>query len=547
MGHITPLPLCIHTHNHATAETSVIQLSVVEMKFLLASLIVVAFIITSSSLVTALLMGDDTSSCSVPTNGTVTVVCQIGEKGQQGDTGPPGHRGVPGMRGPQSLPGSKGEMGARGKRGVKGKRGAQGEHGDKGEPGVDGRKGEPGVRGEKGLQGAPGGFIANLTEPQYKQLKEELYRQFIDNLSDCALPDPSTHQCRECSGSSMDIPNPPIPPTTSQQIAQTSGLGQATVVSSRPSNLITTSTVQPTRTPTPTPWPLHCAGTTVHKPATSCKEIYNCFNLNAKSGPYWIRNATGSSVQVFCEMDTNNCGDIAGGWMRVAYIDMLQNKTCPQGLNYTSKTTNVCTGHGTQCVNSIKHMCTSSHTDKYDCSSVPVQTHGVNYSMVCGQARGYQYRYTPAFRGSHYDGEGFLSTATLNDAYVSGLSVTYGNPPNRSHIWTFAAGWSKNYSYTTTNCPCAKYRGLNAPDFVGENYFCESGNPGRVERMRWNFNDTLWDSEGCDPEETCCDHGPWFDVELDKEVRDDIEVRMCHYFDNRTENIGVDLLEIYIY
>ena len=507
-------------------------------------------------------MGDDTSSCSGPTNGTVTVVCQIGEKGQQGDTGPPGRRGVPGMKGLQGSPGSKGEMGARGKQGVKGKRGANGEQGDKGEPGVDGRKGDPGVKGEKGLQGAPGGFIANLTEPQYKQLKEELYQQFIENLSDCALPDPSTHQCRECSGSSTDIPNPTIPPTTSQQIAQTSGLGQATVVSSRPSNPITTSTVQPTLTPTPTPWALHCAGTTVDNPATSCKEIYNCSNLNAKSGPYWIRNATGSSVQVFCEMDTNNCGDITGGWMRVAYIDMLENKTCPQELNYTSETTNVCTGHGTQCVNSTKHMCTRSHTVKYDCSSVPVQTHGVNYTKVCGQARGYQYRYTPAFRGSHYDGDGSHHDATLNDAYVSGLSVTYGNPPNRSHIWTFAAGWSKNHTYRTTNCPCAlrpdNYPVLvYAPDFVGdpplfvgENYTCESGSTGRVELgMRWRFENTLWDTQDCAPEGDCCKRGsdPWFTVTLGKEVSDDIEVRLCHYFDSRTENIGVEELEIYIY
>ena len=520
------------------------------MKFLLAPLIVVAFIITSSSLVTALLMGDDTSSCSGPTNGTVTVVCQIGEKGQQGDTGPPGRRGVPGMKGLQGPPGSKGEMGARGKRGVKGKRGAQGEQGDKGEPGVDGRKGEPGVRGEKGLQGAPGGFIANLTEAQYKQLKEELYRQFIENLSDCALPDPSTHQCRECSGSSTDIPNPTIPPTTSQQIAQTSGHGQATVVSSRPSNLITTSTVQPTFTPTPTPWTLHCAGTAVDKPATSCKEIYNCSNLNAKSGPYWIRNATGSAVEVFCEMNTTNCGDITGGWMRVAHFDMTsKKKTCPPGLINTTEAwwcpPLTCPTPPPADMN----ICTRSHTDKYGCSRDTFATHGVNYSMVCGQARGYQFRYTPAFRGSHYNGDGFryARLLTLDDPYVSGLSVTYGSP--RNHIWTFAAGWSKKHEYYTTNCPCAvPYPGPDAPPFVGENYFCESGNPWRVElKPRWHFEDPLWDSKRCASGSTCCERGgPWFNTTV-TETSDDIEVRMCHYFDNQTENIGVELLEIYIH
>ena len=299
-----------------------------------------------------------------------------------------------------------------------------------------------------------------------------------------------------------------------------------------------------------------CVGTAENNTATSCKEIHDC-NSTAPSGDYWINTTTGP-LQVYCQMEFPDfIGDPDIGWMRAAYINMTENTTCPQGLNdtnvsYSGDNYQVCpSNHYRLCPNRItKHMCIRSHTDKYDCSSVPVQTHGVSYTKVRGQARGYQYRYTPAFRGSHYDGDGFRYDATLNDAYVSGLSVTYGNPPNRNHIWTFAAGWSKNHTYRTTNCPCALHKGPVQPPFVGENYTCESGNIGRVEGSpRWHFDNTLWDTQDCTPERECCEResDPWFTVTLGKEVRDDIEVRLCHYFDSRTENIGVEELEIYIY
>ena len=125
--------------------------------------------------------------------------------------------------------------------------------------------------------------------------------------------------------------------------------------------------------------------------------------------------------------------------------------------------------------------------------------------------------------------------------------MTYGSPQN--HIWTFAAGPSKDYGYTCCNCPCASpYPGRAAPPFVGENYFCESGNTGAHEYQKWHLDDPLWDSQGCASGSTCCDRGgPWFTTTLSQEVRDDIEVRMCSYHVLSTENIGVDELEIYIY
>ena len=124
--------------------------------------------------------------------------------------------------------------------------------------------------------------------------------------------------------------------------------------------------------------------------------------------------------------------------------------------------------------------------------------------------------------------------------------MTSGSP--RKHIWTFAAGLSRDYRYGAANCPCALYPGPAAPPFVGENVFCESGNTGRFDPFRWNFDDPLWDSQGCVSGSTCCDRGgPWFTTTLSQEVRDDIEVRMCTSNIFSLEKIGVEKLEIYIY
>ena len=268
--------------------------------------------------------------------------------------------------------------------------------------------------------------------------------------------------------------------------------------------------------PTPDPGP-QCSGTFKDNPATSCKAIYDC-DPTALSGYYWIRNATGSTVQVFCEMNTISCGNITGGWMRAAYIDMTDpGNTCPENLTYTA-------------INSTR-MCRSSHTSA-GCTSVIFPTHMTPYTKVCGRAHGYQYSSPLSFYYSFGQ--------TIHDYYVDGVSVTHGSP--RNHIWTFAAGMSKDYNTPCCNCPCALYPGSVPPSFVGEKYFCESGNTGPWA-AQWYLDDPLWDSQGC-TNGTCCDRGgPWFTTTLGQEVSDDIEVRWCSYLG---EDIGVDQLEIYV-
>ena len=388
----------------------------------------------------------DIKGCLAPTSGraTFTVVGQQGVKGAPGPVGPQGPRGEWGLRGKKGEKGMKGDEGV-GLRGHPGLPGPIGLQGHPGPNGAHGPHGPPGLPGPRGRPGPPGVSVVNLTDAQYKQIKEELLK---DVPKRCEL---------------------------------------------RP---------------------------------TSCKELYHC-NLALPSGYYNIVTPQGVE-RVYCEMNTTNCGNITGGWMRAVYINMTnENNTCPDNLTYTV-------------VNSIR-MCTRKHSGTTACSSVIFPTHRVPYTKVCGRTRGYQFGEEDAFYNYRHAGQ-----TTIDKAYVSGLSVTHGSPQN--HIWTFAAGLSKDYNYGCCNCPCASpYPGPAAPPFVGEKYFCESANIRRWAKQ-WYLDDPLWDSQGCASGSTCCSRGgPWFSTVLGQEVSDDIEMRMCFHTDISIDNIGVEQLEIYTY
>ena len=369
--------------------------------------------------------------------------------------------------------------------------GLPGRDGRDGQPGRDGNDGATGPPGRDGRDGLPGlsGTSGALNNSERQQLKEEILATVREEMS-----------MLSCCNTSFFA----VSFTTTHTITPTE------------------SVPQPTSTPQPTP----SSEPLCEHVVTSCKELYQC-NPALPSGYYNITTPQGAE-RVYCDMNTTNCGNITGGWMRAAYIDMTnENNTCPQGLTYTV-------------VNSTR-MCTCSHTGYVSCSSVTFPTHEVPYTKICGRARGYQFYSTLAFYNYHNQGQ-----STVDSSYVSGLSVTYGSP--QSHIWTFAAGYSKDYDYNNANCPCASpYPGPAAPSVVGENVFCESGNTGLSE-AQWYLDDPLWDSQGCASGSTCCDRGgPWFTTTLSQEVRDDIEVRMCTFDVLSAENLGVDELEIYIY
>ena len=258
--------------------------------------------------------------------------------------------------------------------------------------------------------------------------------------------------------------------------------------------------------------------------ATSCKELYQC-NPATPSGYYNITTPQGVE-SMYCEMDTTNCGNITGGWTRVAFIDMTDpGSSCPPELTPETQS-------------SIR-MCRTSRSPGGLCTSVHYTVHGIAYKNICGRALGYQFGAVAAFQPY---ARGGVNTAA--GRYADGMLVTRGTA--RHHIWTFAVGRSKDYNYPTANCPCAIYPGPSAPSFVGESYFCESGDVGTSQNGQWYFDYPLFDSQRCPAGSTCCNRGgPWFITSADQEVNDDIEVRICFHH-STDDDLGLEQLEIYI-
>ena len=228
-------------------------------------------------------------------------------------------------------------------------------------------------------------------------------------------------------------------------------------------------------------------------------------------------------------LETNlNCGD--GLWKRVGYLNMSDpSQQCPSAWReYNS--------------NGVR-ACGRPESESGSCPATVYST-GRQYNRVCGRVIGYQVGSTDAF-GYRAQGE------PLDSYYVYGVSITYGSP--RNHIWTLAGG-TTDLSQTPTNllgynCPCAdpiNYRVL-PPSFVGDNYYCESGNSGISYSFNYLYSsDPLWDGQQCEGE--CCSNGkspPWFSVELPNPTTDDIEVRICAPEWTR-DDTPIQLLELYV-
>ena len=135
-------------------------------------------------------------------------------------------------------------------------------------------------------------------------------------------------------------------------------------------------------------------------------------------------------------------------------------------------------------------------------------TQGTQYSQVCGRVIGYEVEAPQASR--HFnDGRPRI----IDGPYVDGVSLTHGSP--RQHIWTFAGAIDESTTNPTSICTCTYPSRPNLPpDFVGNNYFCETGVPPDRGWFQNTFHadDPLWDGGGCGPTSTCCtlNNPPWF-------------------------------------
>ena len=425
----------------------------------------------------------------------------VGPPGRDGREGPPGREGIPGTNG------RAGRDGQPGRRGPPGSPGPSGRDGADGQPGRDGTDGQPGRDGLDGKQGPPGPpGPGGLDVGELREIVRLITKEEVKNLTS-APPDP-VKVVVECSNNASVLVPPPDQTTSMPRTLTRLPPYQCGNVSRK-----------------------SCPGLSPYNPAKSCRDVLLC-NRFLPSGYYWIqryhlREQLHFPVRVYCYMKEDKCG--VAGVMRVGYLDVTNTTTsCPDPLTLYSAPG--------------KQLCGPTSTDGRKCDPVTFHTYHIPYNYVCGRAVGYGYNATCAFHFSTISGYN-----TIDDAYLSGLSITNRKRGQRQHIWSYAAGYG-DYYYDTCNCPCARYPGRAAPSFVGIDFHCESASHSSPS-TQWYTSNQLWDGKGCYSGSNCCSpsRAPWFFKALPVEATSDIEVRWCQpgwrFAIGRT---GIEQLEIYI-
>ena len=249
-------------------------------------------------------------------------------------------------------------------------------------------------------------------------------------------------------------------------------------------------------------------------PAASC----NAISTSCPTGYYWVRSSNGSAVQVYCDMDrVCGCnGDSTGGWARIAYLNTTDtSQQCPSAWRLITTPRRTC-----------------GRSIDVGCDSVIFPSNGIQYSNICGRVIGYQ--------DQSPDG---IHISDIDSSYLDGVSITHGVPGSRQHIWSFVAAWHSG------TCPCHSSNGI--PSFVGQDYFCETGNDNDTDWAGMFFaDDPLWDGQDCGTSNTCectLNNPPWFCKQLPQTTTDDIEVRICGDEPLANEDTPVELIELYVH
>ena len=264
-------------------------------------------------------------------------------------------------------------------------------------------------------------------------------------------------------------------------------------------------------------------------PGKSCSDIYQINKASrGVSGLYWI-NTTSGLQQVNCDMELE-CGGHKGGWTTIVNLDISRGDACPP--EWTKITT----------PGDLPKVVCRSGNDNGGCFSAIFTTYNITFNKICGQFKGYMKGVPDAFFSTKH------ITKSINDHYVDGYSITLGNP--RKHVWTYTAGMSDDgpSNYGDYNCPCAAPPGHPPPAFVGDHYYCESGNTGAYEDAYFT-SDVLWDGYGCyHADNNCCTNPdmPWFFRQFSRSMSDYLEVRNCQRAPFSNGDILVEIIELYV-
>ena len=255
----------------------------------------------------------------------------------------------------------------------------------------------------------------------------------------------------------------------------------------------------------------------------SCADVFN-FSIQLPSGMYSIRSGN-SSINKYCFATTNttianSCNGIPGSWKRIAYLNTDKNPvTCPDGFEVRNDTTS-------------SPLCRRNNTSA-GCSSVIYPSYGTSYSQVCGTVRVHP-EGTPDGFSSHNSNQRQINGQSVNQNYVDGVSLTYGDSSNRNHIWTYTAVTTIRSS--TRGCAQCYY--MMPSDIPGTNFTCTSANCNYGNNC---YPETLWGNEAqqCIGNET-------FYRQLSESTTDDIEMRVCRDQDRDDEDILISFVELFV-
>lgn len=226
-------------------------------------------------------------------------------------------------------------------------------------------------------------------------------------------------------------------------------------------------------------------------------------------------------------LDFTRCG--GHGWTEVINLDFEESDDdmCPSPLLENED-------------DNIRTCGRPAAGDGGTCTSITLPVNKM-YQRVCGMIIGHQFGAANGFDST---------TATdINDAYLTGVSLTYGMP--RNHIWSFAVGHAAGERENPQSCPCdAPGFGTGPPAFIGNEYFCESGvdrrlkdsDPPSFHRSR------VWNGAGCRGFSTCCDFNapPYFIKDLYAPTSDAIEVRVCTVDPVNEEDVRIRQIQLFV-
>ena len=272
----------------------------------------------------------------------------------------------------------------------------------------------------------------------------------------------------------------------------------------------------------------------IRLPNTALSNSSTCPLLNKSAQRELVRKTLQSYDPDDPDGPPCSCGG-AGGWTRAVYLNMSDpNQQCPSNWTLTTTPT---------------RGCRRSNANLLTCDSVIYSMHRRTYSSVCGRILAYQRGLASAF----YNAISY-NFNTIEDAYLSGVSLSHGPASLRQHIWSFVGAYYEqdpNYR-TDVTCPCTNTNVSwphQVPPFINNDYFCDTGNPGPGTSYTADYNDDpLWNGKGCSSINNCCDFNspPWFCKSLPQPTNDDLEIRNCYGDPSSREDKLVTLIDIYV-